>query len=139
MARKFEPLEVEFVFDFRQEDIPIEGNAIASGNEKVDKEYEEQIRRDLEGGNDWAWCTVIMEARWAGFTGRDTLGGCSYKDAQDFRQKDGYFEDMLHACVRDLIRQIKDAGWELKVDKRDIVKAARHGFDTAILLGGNVL
>ena len=90
------------------EDIPVRGNAIASGADKADQEVEDTILADLERGNEWAWCTVKLTASYGGLTGVDYLGACSYASEDDFRQ-DGYYEDMKAAATSDLLAQLKAA------------------------------
>lgn len=128
-TRKFNPTEVEFTLRCEAEDIPVRGNAIASGDDDVDRKYEDKIIADREAGDPWAWCCVTVEARWAGFVGRDVLGGCSYANEEGFRQRDGYFGDMLREAVNDLIVKIQEAGWKVDASEADLLAAESHGFE----------
>jgi hypothetical protein len=83
---------VDFVLICQPEDISIEGNASAIDPD-TDAEVEGWIRDQLEQGNEWAWCCVVVKALWESFEGWDCLGCCSYESEQAFRE-DGYFEDM---------------------------------------------
>lgn len=99
--RKLTEDDVTFTITCENEDIPIKGNAMASGNDKEDKEVEDQIIRDLMSGNQWAWCCVKVTAEWNGFRGVDYLGCCSYKDEEDFKEG-GYYEQMKTQALDDL-------------------------------------
>jgi hypothetical protein len=54
--------------------------------------------------NLWAWCVVQVTARWKGLTATDYLGGCSYENEREFRRC-GYYSDMKHNCIADLVQQ----------------------------------
>lgn len=99
--KKFPP-GVEFSIKVEPEDLPVRGNALASGNEEEDKKVEDEIIRRLDDGDIWAWGFVTVAARYAGFEGTDGLGGCSYKDEDDFKQDGGYFEDIKWGAYNDL-------------------------------------
>jgi hypothetical protein len=105
MLRELTENEVEFSVECLREDMQIEGNAMASGDDAFDKRVEEQIREDLEW-NEWAWCTVRVVARWEGFEGDDYLGGCSYKSEEDFCTPDGYFPDMKTRALEALNEEV---------------------------------
>lgn len=94
------------------EDAPIAGNALASGNDALDREAERQILDELDKGNFWAWCCVAVEAVWSDgdfhFCGRDILGCCSYENEADFR-KGGYFEDMISVALDDLNAKVENS------------------------------
>lgn len=93
--------EVEFEIECLPADMPVRGNAMASGDAEHDKKVEDEILADLENGNEWAWCTVRVVAKWEGFEGEDYLGGCSYESEEAFIA-DGCFEDMQDAALSDL-------------------------------------
>ena len=113
MTRKFKPEEVVFTLTAEQDDLPIRGNAIDSGDEDFDEKVAREIEENLDRGNEWAWACVKVTASWAGFTGTDYLGGCSYKDEDAFRAPGGYLESMLGQAVDDLLREIEGAGWDV--------------------------
>lgn len=83
----------------QEDDIPVRGNAMASGDWAVDREVEDEILERLDRGDVWAWASVKVTATLWGpkndklLTASVYLGGCSYKDEADFRA-DGYFADM---------------------------------------------
>lgn len=105
--------DVEFEVICHPETLDVRGNAMASGDDAVDKETEDEILAQLESGNEWAWCCVEVVARWEGFEGRDTLGGCSYKSQADF-EACSYFTDMQSVALEDLKRQIKETRAKLR-------------------------
>ena len=98
--------KVNFTIECLAEDIPVEGNCSAI-DEETDKANEEMIYEQLDSGNEWAWCCVKVTAEYKGIEGADYLGGCSYKNEDDFK-KDGYYEDMKKAAFADLINTLND-------------------------------
>lgn len=126
MARRFNSEEVVFTITAEQDDIPIRGNAIVSGDEDFDEKVARDIEEQLGQGNVWAWASVRVSASWAGFTGSDSLGACSYEDEAAFR-KGGYLPQMLEAAMEDLLQEIKTAGWEVICTGRDVEDALKRG------------
>jgi len=113
--RKLTEKDVVFVVECEPESEPIEGNCSAIDPD-TDRETADWIRSELDHGNDWAWCYITVTAVWqsaAGptWTGRDGLGGCSYRSEEDFRAPGGYFNDMKGAALADLNAQIAKA-WQ---------------------------
>ena len=82
----------------------------ASGDDDYDRETVQYIRDELEAGNDWAWCSVRVACTIPGYDveGVDWLGGCSYKDKEDFCQEGGYYEDMKSEARAAIISEIAD-------------------------------
>ncbi len=68
------------------------------------------ISRQLDVGNDWAWCQVTVIAKFGSLTGRDSLGGCSYESERKFCGPGEYFDDMKVEALADLQRQIDELG-----------------------------
>lgn len=99
--------EVTFRTICREEDMPIEGNVMASGNDAIDRKAEKDIYEQLENGNEWAWCCVEVQAEWRGLVGNDFLGGCSYDSQKDFEEPGGYYDDMKVQAYDDLIAQLR--------------------------------
>ena len=97
--------QVNFSVIVHPEEIPVRGNAIASGDDRADKRAEDSIIRQLENGNNWAWCTVEVKATWKSFSASDYLGCCSYKSQKDF-EKGGYFQDMKEQAFGQIFSQI---------------------------------
>lgn len=115
MARKLKPEDVTFEVFCEPEDQPIEGNAMASGDDRFDEECYQWIRNEIDRGNEWAWCMVTVTAsitmtvkrkgrvdEVVKLEGRDHLGGCSYKSKADFCQPDCYYDDMKAKALADL-------------------------------------
>lgn len=101
--RKLATIELRWERDLT----PVRGNALASGDDAEDKVQEDEIIARLDRGDDWAWCCVTVTAEYYGCTGRDTLGGCSYKSEAEFRA-DPYFADMVNTALEDLHRQLSE-------------------------------
>jgi hypothetical protein len=109
MVRELTADEVKFEVEALPEDAAVRGNAMASGDEKIDQEAEDEILERLDRGDIWAWCTVRVVAKWNGFEGDAFLGCCSYKDVNDFCQPGGYYEDMREEALEQLNEEIHDA------------------------------
>lgn len=112
MARaKKTRLKVEYTLEVEPECcVPVRGNAMASGDDVLDKKVEDEILARLEWGDVWAWCTVIVTAQveidGEVFRGRDSLGCCSYKDEKDFKHPEGYYPSMCSEAFDDLMRSV---------------------------------
>lgn len=104
--RRLTETDVTFKIRCLPEEIPVRGNALASGDPAEDKRTEDEIIARLESGDDWAWCTVEVIARWEDFSAIETLGACSYASEEDFRQPGGYFDDMKAAALDALNEKI---------------------------------
>lgn len=89
------------------EEIPVRGNALASGDDAEDRAEEDRIIAEAEW-NAWAWCTVKVTASYAGLEGTAYLGACSYRDEKDFRAG-GYLEGMTDEALEDLACKIESA------------------------------
>lgn len=98
--------EVEFSLIAHPEEIPVRGNAAASGDDDCDKEIEDGIIQQIENGNVWAWACVEVKATWKGLEESEYLGCCSYKDEDEFKA-DGYYQDMRERVYDLLITEIK--------------------------------
>jgi hypothetical protein len=108
MVRELTADEVEFCVEAAQDEAPVRGNAMASGNKRFDRRVEDEILTRLEWGDPWAWSHVTVAALWNGFTGRASLAGCSYRDAAEFCQPGGYYDDLREDALADLNRTIAD-------------------------------
>jgi hypothetical protein len=111
--------DVQFSISVEPEDMQIKGNASAIDPE-TDAANEAWIRRELNAGNEWAWCRVTITASWQGLRGTDSLGGCSYHSEADFKQEGEYFTDMRKNALADLNEVVRNT--------------IKHGEDLATLL-----
>jgi len=98
--------DVTFTVEALTEYTQIEGNALVSGDDAIDKEAEDTIRCDL-AWNIWAWCTVKVTATWKSLSADDYLGCCSYSSEADFMQG-GYYDDMKAEALTSLNAQLQD-------------------------------
>lgn len=101
LLRKLSKEEVEFTLEVTEDDMPIVGNALASGDNADDAAYEQELLARRAGGDIWAWAMVRVIATWRGFRGVDDLGGCTYESTQAFRE-DAYYEDMKARALENL-------------------------------------
>lgn len=99
--------DVEFKIECLPEDMPVRGNA-CSIDPEADRECEDKILEDLDSGNPWAWCVVRVTATYKGIRGVDYLGGCCYASEEDFKQPNGYYDDMKANAFDDLKKTIAD-------------------------------
>lgn len=81
------------------EDAPIEGNCSAI-DPKTDRATERWIRKQLDRGNEWAWCMVEVRASVGSLSASDYLGCCSYRSREDFESPDGYYPQMCEEAYR---------------------------------------
>ena len=91
----------------RQDDIPVRGNALASGDDAEDKACEDAILERLDRGDEWAWALVEVRASFEGWKASDFLGACSYASEAEFRA-DAYFADMRETALRALADAMED-------------------------------
>ncbi len=101
--------EVKVYIRAEPDDLPVRGNAMASGNDAFDREAEESIISRLEDGDVWAWAAVTVTVAWGVFAASDHLGACSYADEADFRQPGGYFDDMIDAALEQINSVVLEA------------------------------
>jgi hypothetical protein len=105
---------LKYSLEVSQDETPVRGNAMASGDADDDREVEDAILNRLDGGDVWAWAFVTVAARLpAGpkqpdWVGKASLGGCSYKDEEEFR-RDDYCSQLEHEAFEDLLRNVRFA------------------------------
>lgn len=102
--------EVEFTLKIEDDDCPMDFD---SGEPEKDAALRKELVDRLNRGDLWAWCTVVVTAKWKGWKGVDTLGGCSYESEADFRQDDGYFGDMKARALEDLNKSLAKCASDL--------------------------
>jgi hypothetical protein len=112
-TRKLTADEVRFFISVQQDEIPVRGNALASGDDAADRAAEDAILARLDSGDVWAWAHVTVTAVWTSgpapshrFAERSTLGGCSYRDEAEFCGPGGYFDDMKTDALDNLNKAI---------------------------------
>lgn len=105
---KFIEKDVEYNLTVEPDDMPVRGNALASGDDSTDKKYEDEIIDRLNRGDVWAWATVKVTAHWNGLEGTDYLSGCCYQDEKDFKRPGGYYADMKKEALEALKQHIKE-------------------------------
>lgn len=65
------------------------------------------IVKDYENGNDWAWCGVEVIGMFHGIEASEYLGGCSYKNEEDF--KSGlYYGEMRDAILYQIQLEVEE-------------------------------
>ena len=105
MDEKFEyTLTAEF------DDVPIEGNAMCSGDDEYDKKIENELYERCKRGDVWAWASVKVTASFGELTAYTYLGACSYESQDEFEKCD-YYTDMIIEVteeLRTMIAKIKE-------------------------------
>jgi hypothetical protein len=86
--RKLKLSEVEITIDTEEEDMSIEGYF-------DDKALEQEIIESYGSGNGYAWCCVIVTAKWTDpsgheHVGRDTLGGVSCLPTEQMTARESF-------------------------------------------------
>lgn len=103
-------LEVVYTVTYEQDDAPVRGNAVASGDGAQDTEIEDKILASLDRGDVYAWAVVTVTAsvRFEGrtFKGSAHLAGCSYAspDALEADCLEQLKPDALEALAADVQR-----------------------------------
>jgi hypothetical protein len=99
--RKLKLTDVTWTLNAEPEDVSVQGNVLASGNDAEDKKCENEILRDLKLGNEWAWCRAIVTGHFKGLQASSSLGCCSYKNKNDFK-RGRYFKNMQAEILQQL-------------------------------------
>jgi hypothetical protein len=107
MKKELKLKDVDFEVLCFPEDMALEGNCIASDNEEYDKKVENDLREQLENGNEWAWCRVEVIGTYKSLTATEHLGGCSYKSEAQFK-RDGYYKDMKNQVLQELNEKLNE-------------------------------
>jgi hypothetical protein len=122
--RKLTEKDVTFSVSVEQDDIPVRGNAVASGDDRFDKECEDEILNRLRRNDVWAWARVTVTATWNRYTGHAGLGACSYKDEAEFREPGGYYDDMKQEALDALNAELALHAEALSELSEDVTGAA---------------
>lgn len=93
--------QVEISVNAVYDEIPVRGNAMASGDAEEDRAYEDEIIARLHAGDIWAWAEVCVKGKWNDLVATDYIGACTYKDEEGFKQDD-YYEDMVNTVIDEL-------------------------------------
>lgn len=103
----FEPLE---------EEMPVRGNALASGDNALDKECEDKIIAKLNSGDMSAWFCACVKVTLYGHNevGRSYLGACSYDSFAEFVSDNYYYPQLVSDAQDDLAMQLDSKYHALK-------------------------
>lgn len=74
-------------------------------DDDLDKRAAKWVRKQLDKGNEWAWCDVEVRLLFHGLEAIDYLGACSYKSKQDFITNSGNYDDMVDTCLDEINRK----------------------------------
>ena len=85
--------EVTFASAIEPDDTDPRGNVMASGDDAVDREAEDDVIRQVNAGNVAAWCGLVVRAEWRGFQGVASIWGCSYASEEECLASD-YASDL---------------------------------------------
>lgn len=97
--------EAKITVHAEQDDMPVRGNALASGDDAQDKRVEDDIIERLDSGDVWAWASVEVRGTWNGLEASAYLGCCCYEDESDFCKPGGYFPQMRDEVIDELTAQ----------------------------------
>jgi hypothetical protein len=104
-------MNIKYELFVEQDDNPVRGNAMVSGDDAFDKEVEDNILKRLDDGDVWAWAQVGVVAEVedeTGWTWRGPaawLGGVSVKDEKDFVEGDSDYYEQLKADALDNLKE----------------------------------
>ncbi|KKN65618.1 hypothetical protein LCGC14_0479340 [marine sediment metagenome] len=103
--RQLLKVNVFFTIEPETEHTPLKGNVLASGDDETDEAAEKEVQKQLETGNEWAWCCVKVTAVWHStsgteYSGTACLGCCSYESEKDFRGD--YYTELQKEALADL-------------------------------------
>lgn len=102
---------ITYTLYIEQDDMPVRGNAFASGDDAEDRAVENDILARLNDGDIWAWAQTTCEASITvdgyEFTGEDHLGGCNYFDTEEFVAAN--WEDMKATAHQELMKRLQAA------------------------------
>lgn len=101
---KLDTSKIEFFIEILPEERSRD-DFFASGDDEQDRQDVAWINDQLDRGNQWAWCVVVVTGKYGPLTAKRSLGGCSYRDEKDFISG-GYYDDMKHAVVKELEKQL---------------------------------
>lgn len=115
MIRALTEADVTFTITVEQDDEPLRGNVMDSGDPEVDRAYEDEVALRLARGEVWAWCEVTVTATWVFETkegqfissGNDTLCCCSYEDEADFIACNDYYPQMKASALAELNKLVR--------------------------------
>lgn len=101
--------DVKFTLDVEQEDLPVRGNAIESGDKEYDKQVEDEIIARLEQGDIWAWAAVKVSGSYKGLTAEEWLGGITCDDEENFlKDCADYYNNMCQTVLDNLNKQVAE-------------------------------
>ena len=105
-------MDTTYIIIIHEDDLPVKGNAMASGDDDLDTKVENEILERLDQGDTWAWASVEVKCsvnvNGETFSGSDHLGACSYKDEENFKTG-GYYEQLMAGAMKDLIENMNHA------------------------------
>jgi len=104
--------DVEYSVEIQVSDIPLKGNVQVSNDDEADKKAEQWVENQLDLGNEYAWCDVVVYARVCGHEGFDSLGACT---ASSRNELDALIKDheMHKNALDDLKKKLLETGAKL--------------------------
>ena len=135
--------EVEIDISLEPEDIPVEGNLIASGDDEADAADNAAVLERLEQGDESAWCCMVVTASWTSaagdeYCGRATLGCCNFapgsgretaKQSEELAALYGMQEEALaelNERLADVVNSAANLGTELRSGLKSELGAKRR-------------
>ena len=125
------------------EEIPVRGNYIVSGDDELDKKEEDQLIEELNNGDFFKWCFLEVTARVGAIEGSNYLG-CVTLDEKEFNDleldnlysgqgvqsikytmhnineisiNEIFYSDLAIAAIEDLKRELESYGIKLEEGK----------------------
>ena len=123
---------VSYEVTIEPEDMDFHGNCSAWDPE-TDRKAEQWIEDELARGNGYAWCWVKVVARFEGYEGEDSCGGCSYSSRASLDQDlIPEMKEEARAVLRNAIEYrtkgaVRDARKEARKAKVALAKLDKEG------------
>jgi hypothetical protein len=104
-ARRITFEDVQWSIHVERDGVEVGGNVRAADDDGAGRGAGRRILRRLGRDDYWAWCVVQVTGRYGPFEYSDFLGGCSYRDRDEFVIS-GAYDDMRAEVLAHIQAQI---------------------------------
>lgn len=106
-----------YTYELTQDDTPVRGNAMVSGDDETDRECEDEILASLDRGDVHAWGLAKVTASAGGLKGTAYLGGLSHDTEESLWESVCGDYGLEREALADLETQVKAACASLETVK----------------------
>lgn len=129
-----ENFSVRYEWSYQQDDTPVRGNAMSSGDDAADRAYEDSILAALDRGEDWQWALVevraIVELDGQTFMGSTCMGGCSYATEAELKRDTFDDDDKIYRLKAEALADLKAY---IRIEAKDTRQAVAARLEKAVL------